>query len=170
MALKKENGELVWKSEAAEPGYTTPVVIGEGDEKVAIFSSGKGYSAVEVSGGEEVWSYRWVTRYGVNASDPIVSGDRVFISSGYGKGCVLLDVSGAEPKELWKSRVVRTQMNPCVLVNGFLYGTDGDEGGKVPPKTHPDAERWPLCRQTTWHGPAGESNPPGWTFHPWKEQ
>ncbi|MDG2123940.1 MAG: PQQ-like beta-propeller repeat protein [Verrucomicrobiales bacterium] len=134
VGLNRKNGELVWKSEPEESGYSTPVVVGGEGRRTGIFSNGKGFSAVDVKTGEVSWSYRWVTRYGVNASDPIVDGSRVFISSGYGKGCVLLDVSGAEPREVWKSRVLRTQMNPCVLLAGHLYGTDGDEGGKAPLK------------------------------------
>ena len=37
--------------------------------------------------GKELWSQRWLTRYGVNAADPILAGDEVFLSSGYNKGC-----------------------------------------------------------------------------------
>lgn len=129
VALKRADGAVVWASGEGESGYTTPVRLA--DSGLALFSSGKGFAAVEIATGETAWEYRWVTRYGVNASDPIVSGNHVFLSSGYGKGCVLLDVSGDAPKEVWKSRVMRTQMNPCVLVDGYLYGTDGDEGSKA---------------------------------------
>ena len=40
-----------------------------------------------------------MTRYGVNAADPVVSDDLLFISSGYGKGAVLLSWDGTGKPE-----------------------------------------------------------------------
>jgi hypothetical protein len=55
-----------------------------------------------------------------------VDGQRVFISSGYGKGAALLEIGEGGPREIWKSKVLRTQLNPAVLFEGHLYGVDGD--------------------------------------------
>ena len=69
-----------------------------------------------------------MTRYGVNAADPIVTGDYIFISSGYGKGAVLAKWTGeGNPERVWQNRDMKTQMNAAVLVNGHLYGVDGNE-------------------------------------------
>jgi outer membrane protein assembly factor BamB len=96
--------------------------------------------------GKEAWRVGWVTQYGVNAADPIVDGDRLFLSSGYGKGAALLKVAAAQPpQELWKSKVLRTQMNPAVLFDGHLYGADGDTPGRAALKCvelNTGAERW----------------------------
>jgi outer membrane protein assembly factor BamB len=98
-----------------------------GGAPAVIVSTGNAYAAVNADTGKELWRIRWVTQHGVNAADPIVEGDRMFISTGYGKGAALFDLGGGgPPKELWQSKVLRTQMNPAVLHNGFLYGTDGD--------------------------------------------
>ena len=67
-----------------------------------------------------------MTEFGVNASDPVVDGDRVFISTGYGKGAALLKLASDDPEILWKSRVMRNQFNSSVLLGGYLYGIDGD--------------------------------------------
>ena len=65
----------------------------------------------------------------MNAADPIVAGDDFFISTGYGKGAALVKpVEGAEPEVIWKSKVLRTQQAPGVLINGYVYGVDGDAG------------------------------------------
>ena len=53
---------------------------------LGIFSSGKYFSAVDLANGRVVWSHRWLTRYGMNACDPVAHDGRVFITSGYGKG------------------------------------------------------------------------------------
>ena len=94
--------------------------------------SGQSYLAVDAETGREQWRIRWLTQYGVNAADPVIDGDRVFISTGYGKGAALLKPgAGPEPEVLWKSKVLRTQINGAVLIDGYLYGSDGDSTEKA---------------------------------------
>ncbi|OYW31690.1 MAG: alcohol dehydrogenase, partial [Chthoniobacter sp. 12-60-6] len=89
-------------------------------------SSGRAYKGVDPTDGKVLWEHTWSTSYGVNAADPILSGTQLFISSGYNKGCALLDLASAEPKEVWRSRVKKNQLNASVLIDGHLYGSDGD--------------------------------------------
>ncbi len=126
MAVEKKSGAIVWKSANNDAGYSTPLPVEHGGRWLALLGSEKSYLAVEIKTGKEAWRFRWLTEYGVNAADPIVQGDRMFISSGYGKGAALLDISGAEPKEVWKSKALKTQLNPAVFFEGHLYGVDGD--------------------------------------------
>ena len=67
--------------------------------------------------------------YGVNAPTPIVSGDKIFITSGYDTGCALLRVRAGKPTEMWRNRNLRSQLGTPVLVQGFIYGIDGKVGG-----------------------------------------
>lgn len=128
LALNKSDGSEIWKSDDEEAGYATPFPISKGGKEMLIFSNKRAYVCVDAATGEEVWSYRWMTRYGVNAADPVVSGDYIFISSGYGKGAVCLKWTGeGEPERVWQSRDMKTQMNAAVLIDGFLYGVDGNE-------------------------------------------
>jgi outer membrane protein assembly factor BamB len=131
LALDKTTGKIVWHSADKEAGYSTPLPVKHGGEWLALFGSGQSYLAVDLHTGKEAWRVRWLTQYGINAADPIVNGDRVFISTGYGKGAALLQVNGAEPEQLWKSKALRTQMNPAVLFDGHLYGVDGDTTEKA---------------------------------------
>jgi outer membrane protein assembly factor BamB len=126
MALAKATGAIVWQSANKDAGYSTPLPLERNGQWLALLGSEKSYLAVDIKTGKESWRYRWLTQYGVNAADPIVSGDRIFISTGYGKGATLLDISTGAPHELWTSKVLRTQLNPAVLFDGHLYGVDGD--------------------------------------------
>jgi outer membrane protein assembly factor BamB len=127
MALDRGTGKVAWQSDAEEGAYATPVpFLSEGGRLCALIVSATTLSAVNVDDGSRRWHYRWLTRFGVNAADPIVAGRRVFISSGYGKGAALIEPGDGEPKTLWKSRELRTQINPAVLIDGFLYGVHGD--------------------------------------------
>ncbi len=128
LALKKTNGSVIWKSDDEECGYSAPVELTRNGKKFLLFSNKRFYVCVEAETGNKVWEHRWMTRYGVNAADPILSDDFIFISSGYGKGAVLLKWSGGgDPEKVWQSRDMRTQMNAAVLIDGFLYGVDGNE-------------------------------------------
>jgi outer membrane protein assembly factor BamB len=50
----------------------------------------------------------------------------VFLSSGYGTGAAVLDLSGDQPREVWRHKKMRNMLNSSVLVNGFIFGIDGD--------------------------------------------
>ena len=127
-AVEKATGKLLWKSGTDSAGYSTPLPITSSGEKLLAFSNTDAYFALSASTGKLAWSVDWPTRYGINAADIIpVAENRFFIGSGYGKGCALLDTTSAEPKIVWQNRDMRCQMNPPVLLDGHLYGIDGDE-------------------------------------------
>lgn len=130
MAVEKATGKIVWKSETDSAGYSTPYPIHRDGKQLAVIGSGDGYVAVEVKTGKQVWFFPWNTRYGVNAADPILSGDLLFISSGYNKGCSLLKLGAGEPEKVWESKALKNQFNSSVLIDGHLYGIDGDQNSR----------------------------------------
>jgi outer membrane protein assembly factor BamB len=145
LALDKTTGAIVWQSADKNAGYSTPLPVQRGGQWLALIGNGTSYVAVQLRDGKEAWRVRWVTQYGVNAADPILHGDRLFISTGYGKGSALFQLGAGEPQELWKTKRLRTQMNPAVLHQGHLYGTDGDTTEKASLKClefDSGAEKW----------------------------
>ena len=131
MALDEMTGKTVWKSETGEAGYSTPYPYRQNGKQFFIFSSGSSYSGVEPLTGKRVWEAIWYTRYGVNAADPIVVGDELFVSSGYSKGSGKFKLSDNEPEEIWRLRKFRNQFNSSVLIGGHLYGFDGDNNSRA---------------------------------------
>jgi hypothetical protein len=69
----------------------------------------------------------------VNAASPIVSGDRVYLSSSYNTGAVVLQVKGGKLEEVWQGDdILSNHYNTPVLVKDHLYGIDGrQEGGQA---------------------------------------
>lgn len=131
LALNANTGEPVWQSAPKSSGYSTPLPIRFGGEDLLILGSAEAYVAVTPGSGKEVWRIKWLTEYGVNASDPVVQGDELFLSTGYGKGGALFDLKSGTPVQRWKTKALRTQMNAAVLHAGHLYGVDGDTTGKA---------------------------------------
>ena len=128
MALNRKTGGKVWTSGAGPGGYSAPVVFRSGGKEcVAIFGA-KAIYGVELATGRKLWSSGWETRYDVNAADPICSDGQVFISSGYDRGCALIDVKGDQAKEVWTHKGMRNHFSSSVLIDGHLYGIDGNAG------------------------------------------
>ncbi len=130
-AIDKSNGEIRWQSGKGEAGYMTPFLHQLQDRWIAIIASGKFYQAIDVDTGEQLWRHRWLTTYGCNAADPIVSGDRVLISSGYGRGAALLKISDQAAEVIWETKELANQLNSSVLIGESIFGFHGDEGGEV---------------------------------------
>jgi outer membrane protein assembly factor BamB len=129
MAVDKATGKEVWKSGDGEAAYNTPLPVTRGDKTEIWFANGEAFLSVAPETGKENWRMKWLTQYGVNASDPIPYGDKVFVSTGYGKGDCLFKPGAtpdAEPEVIWKNRILRTQIGNDVLVDKYIYGVDGD--------------------------------------------
>ena len=127
-ALNRETGAIVWSFDGLA-GLATPVIFScDENPAVAIFCGDK-MIARDVRSGKELWSIPWVTKYGVNACDPLfVDNDsKVFLSSGYGLGRALYDVSGEEPKELW-SLGSGSNYSSGVYLDGDIYSMAGGFG------------------------------------------
>jgi outer membrane protein assembly factor BamB len=124
-ALDKVTGEKLWGAGGGPGGYATPVLTRFSESPAAVFFGQDAVRGVELSRGAVLWSYPWRTDSDVNAADPLVMGNTVFVASAYGRGCALLDVSG-KPRLLWKSQAFQTHFSSFVLLDGFIYGIDGD--------------------------------------------
>lgn len=131
LALDKASGKILWKSSDKPSGYSTPLLWRRDGRLEIALASGQCYVGVDPASGKESWRMKWVTQYGLNAADPVPIADRLFISSGYGKGGALIKpVAGGEPEVIWKTKLLRTQFNSAILFEKYLYGVDGDTTDK----------------------------------------
>ena len=124
VALDRESGKVIWVSAKSAGAYATPVPLKIGRDQCFAILSRQSLVVVKAAGGQALWSYPWKTDYDVNAADPIVAGDKVFISSGYNHGGALLKVDGQTPEKVWENKNLRNHFNSCVLWQGYLYGPD----------------------------------------------
>ena len=128
VAFDVESGNALWRTSDHEASYSSPTLVELADRQTAVFLTREGLLVLEPSTGTELLEYRWRARINasVNAATPIVVGDRIFLSSSYGVGAVLLEWNGGEPTEIWKSdRSLTNHYATAVLHKGFLYGFHG---------------------------------------------
>ena len=127
MAYDRISGEEVWASGDRVASYCAPRVEEIGGERQLLIFDGGGIAGLSIEGGVQKWFYRWTNMPQVNVAQPIVHEDKLFISSGYGSGCVLLDVEqlGADdrPAEVWSPRKgLKLKFNDAVYRDGFAWG------------------------------------------------
>lgn len=127
-AFDKETGRLVWSATDDETSYSSPVVATVGGTRHAFFFTRAGLVDADPKNGRVRFDFPWrpPIRASVNAAAPLVIGDRVFLSTSYGRGAVLLDVAGARPKPVWQSDDALTNHYAnSVYRDGYLYGFHG---------------------------------------------
>ena len=58
-------------------------------------------------------------RWNINAADPILLGDQLFIST-FGRGCALLQVKAGPPAVIWENKEMGNHFNSCVFLGGYV--------------------------------------------------
>lgn len=127
IALSKETGKLVWRSERQRPGYGSPIVVpGPQGETLVADLTNDALLLVRAVDGTTVAAYPWSSDYVTTATTPVVGGRTLFISSGYGAGCALLEFGDAGLKPLFRNKELSSHMCTPVLWQGHYYGIDGN--------------------------------------------
>src|SRR3954462_811409 len=126
VALSKTDGAVIWKSLGDEPGYSSAVLHEAGGMREAIYFTGERALGVDVETGKLLWSYNQVANQTANIATPIVRGNQVFLSSAYGTGAALLELSPAPAKvtarQVYFTRDMRNHHATSVLGGAYLYG------------------------------------------------
>ena len=83
---------------------------------------------MDVSNGQLLWKHPWTTLHDENITDPIVSGDKLFLSTGLGTGSTLFEMTDSGLKELWSYKGFQNWLGSSVLWQGHIYGVDSKNG------------------------------------------
>jgi len=127
LGLNKANGSVVWDNGDGLSGYSSAVpYTRDGRKCIAMFGQ-KHVFGLDPATGKQLWKCEWVTKHDVNASDPIIHGDYVFVASGYNRGCGLIKLDGSTTTKLYDTKAMRSQLSGPVLINGYLYGIDENQ-------------------------------------------
>jgi outer membrane protein assembly factor BamB len=126
-AVDKEGGDVLWKTEDyGDGGYSNPVLFDwKGTPCVAVLH-GRGLYLFDLKTGKELANHPWAAEgNGVNVCMPVVVGDRIFLSTGYEKGCTMVSFAKESgPETLWENKVLRNHVTGCTLFEEHLYGFD----------------------------------------------
>ena len=126
VALKKIDGSELWRSGNDGSGYSSAVTHTVGGIPQAIFFTAANAVGVDTRDGRQLWSYNRVSNRTANIATPIVHGNRVFLSSDYGTGAALLELTASgksiDAKEVYFTNEMRNHHASSILIGDHLYG------------------------------------------------
>lgn len=144
VALDKSTGRTVWTTTAPSEmqdrghggaGYSS-IVVGRGaGVRQYVQLIGRGVIGVATADGTPLWGYDRIANDVANIPTPIVHGDYVFASTGYGAGTALLRLeqtpSGVKVNEVYfhPGNKMQNHHGGMVLVDGHVYLGHGHNQG-----------------------------------------
>ena len=150
LAFEAATGKLAWKRGDEKMTHATPIAATIHGTRQVIFFVQSGLVAVDPASGNELWRTEFPYRTSTAAS-PVVAGDVVFCSAGYGVGAAAWRIDQKEgklvPELLWRTpnKNINHWSTP-VVHDGHLYGMFSfKEYGKGPLRCielETGAEKW----------------------------
>jgi outer membrane protein assembly factor BamB len=129
VAYDRATGRPVWSTGNSKAGYSSPMLATLAGRRQILLLDGEGLAGYDAQSGNELWRFPWQTFQDINVAQPVVlEGDRVFISSGYEKGCAMVQVTDSAGQwnavPLWQNQSMHCKFTSPVASKGFLYGLD----------------------------------------------
>lgn len=125
-ALDKTNGKVLWKSEDYRPAYGSPLSFTFRKKTLIAILKTDGLVILDAQNGKTLDFVKWETSYRTNSSTPIIRDNKIFISTGYRRGCALFEWTGSSLHKIYENKNLSTHMNHAILVGDYLYGFDGN--------------------------------------------
>jgi outer membrane protein assembly factor BamB len=143
VALDRETGKLVWRARVPALGdrgtagaaYSSVVVSEAAGKRQYVQLLGTGVVGVDAATGEFLWGYNRIANDVANIPTPIVHGDHVFTSTGYGTGAALLRIAagegGFEANEVYflDAETMQNHHGGMILHDGVIYTGTGHNKG-----------------------------------------
>jgi outer membrane protein assembly factor BamB len=129
VAISKKDGSVLWRSQGDRAGYSSAILheVG-GIPQAIVFTASRGVG-IDTRDGRLLWSYDRVSNRTANIATPIARGNHVFLSSDYGTGAALLQLTPSgntiTAKEVYFTNDMRNHHASSVLVGDHLYGYSG---------------------------------------------
>jgi outer membrane protein assembly factor BamB len=143
VALDKNTGEEIWRTQGRRLGpmgsdgaaYSSAVVSEAQGVRQYVQLVGRGLIGVSAETGELLWGYNRVASDIANIATPVVQGDHVFASTGYGTGAALVRIvkgeDGMEAEEVYflDANTLQNHHGGLILDDGTIFTGTGHNKG-----------------------------------------
>ena len=126
-ALDAKTGKVLWRSKAFTDGaqYSSPIVIENQSKRQYVQLVMKNLVGIEATSGKLLWKSSWPGKVAVIPT-PVYSDNHVYVSSGYGVGCKLVELAGSSPVDVYENKVMKNHHGGVIKLGDYLYGySDG---------------------------------------------
>jgi outer membrane protein assembly factor BamB len=140
VALNKKTGEPVWecKENVGAAGYSSVMISNAGGVKQYVQQSMNFGVGVRASDGKLLWKTNGIKRAIAVIPSPVVSGDLVFFTAGYGAGCELIKLAsdgagGVKAETVYATTdLISNHHGGVIFRDGAIFGhTDHSMKGAV---------------------------------------
>ena len=136
VALSKTNGKQLWHCPIGEAaGYSSIVISNACGVKQYVQLLSNGLAGIRALDGKLLWRYGEKDHFKSNTANiptPIVRGDEVFASAGYGRGAGLVKLSktgtGIAATEVYFNKELTNKHGGMIALGDFVYGDADDRG------------------------------------------
>ena len=134
VAFDKKTGVVKYTTGDELASYSSPIIATIAGKPLGLYFARGGLLGFDPQTGKTAFHFPWRAKSeeSVNASNPVVIGDRVLLTECYGPGSVLLDLKTGTPKVVWSDaekdvvdKALMCHWNTPIAVNGYLYGCSG---------------------------------------------
>lgn len=135
VCLEKKTGKTVWTNNEVPgiEGYSSFIIHETGGFRQIIGSSSNSYFGIDIKTGKLLWKTDFRNSRDLNNTDATAFNDLIFISSGYGKGSMLIRLrksgSSLTPETVWQSGLMDNHHGGVILHEGYLYGAGSESRG-----------------------------------------
>jgi len=136
VAFDAATGSELWTALDDEASYSSPVAADFAGERLLVLFTRSYVVVLDPADGSERYRKRWRARIhaSVNAATPLVAGERIFATTSYGVGALLLrHTAKGSFEEVWSNDAsLSSHFATPVEHDGFLYGFHGRQEGGTP--------------------------------------
>lgn len=127
VGLNKSTGDQIWKADKIDNVWSTPVVVGEGDAAVLVFSLPSEVWGINPKNGKLKWySTNGVADRSVSAS-PVVSKNVVYAMGGRSSTAVAIKLGGksdvTKSHTVWEGKATGRIVSP-IVIDDHIFGFD----------------------------------------------
>ena len=131
-AFNKTTGKEIWRSKKYKPAYGSSIAFQFKNKMYLATLKTDGLVILDAQTGKTVAFQDWRTSFRTNSTTPIVIGNKIFISTGYQRGCALFEFTGNALRQIYTNKNLSNHMNNSIVLGDFVYGFDGNTHGRGP--------------------------------------
>ena len=133
VAFDKFTGKEKYRAGEELASYSSPMVVEINGKRLGLYLARGGLVGFDPKSGASVFHHPWRARLleSVNASNPVVVGDRVLITECYEIGSAFLKVNARNVEQVWsdadkgRQASLKCHWNTPVHHDGYVYGSSG---------------------------------------------
>jgi outer membrane protein assembly factor BamB len=127
-AYDVKTGERKWTAGQDKASYASPLLTTLAGKRQIVMVNDSNAEGYDLAEGKILWTYEWQKAPAKASQPPVLPGDRLLLTGGYGLPGVLLQIKRDGEKwtaeEAWTTNHMRTKFTTPVVRDHYAYGLD----------------------------------------------